>query len=126
MISVLRPGTIVSVDYADFEGNIQHGLFCVLYDEQIDSSHNFKNNFTAIKITTSFNMITSYCVPVTDGKSDKLFSRPCMALCSKLHTFDKSQVVGEIGRLHPHTLRQIYKCYRRFITELERQIEDYI
>ena len=45
MMSVLKPGTIVSVDYADFTGKVQHGLFCVLYDEQLDSSNNFKGNF---------------------------------------------------------------------------------
>ena len=126
MISVLRPGTVVSVNYNDFSGNPQHGLFLVLYDEQIDASNNFKNNFTAIKITTSYNMITNYCVPLTDGKSDKLFTRQCMALCSKVHTFDKSQVSEEIGRVHHTTLKNVYKCYRRFITEVERQLEDYL
>lgn len=123
-MSVLKPGTIVSVDYTDFEGNPLHGFFCVLYDEQLDSSNNFKNNFTAIKITTSYNMITNYCIPVSAENPD-IFKKDCMALCSKLHTLNKDQVTSVLGHLHPKTIKQIYRCYKRFESELERQMEDY-
>lgn len=125
MNNLLKPGTIVAASYGDFEGKKRVGIFCVLYTEQLDSSNNFKGNVVALKVTTSFNMITNYCVPLTDGKNEFL-ERDCMALCSKIHTLDKDQIYKTLGELHPYTLRQVYKCYRRFITELERQMEDYI
>lgn len=126
MKSVLKPGTIVCANYCDFNGNAQHGIFIVLYDEQLDSAHNFKGNVTAIKVTTSLNMTTSYTVFLKDGKTDCL-ERDCVALCSKVHTLDKDiQIYKIIGSLHPATLRAVYKVYRRYISEVERQMEDYI
>lgn len=124
MKSVLKPGSIVSVDYSSFDGKPLHGFFCVLYDEELDSANGHMNNFTAIKVTTSFNMLSNYAVPVTDGNTT-IFNKDCMALCSKIHTFSKDQVTEVKGRLHPITFRNVYRCYRRFITELERQMEVY-
>lgn len=125
MTHVLRPGTILCASYTDFQGNKQVGIFCVLYDEQLDSSNNFKGNIVALKVTTSYNMIVNYCVPLNDGRND-FFDKDCIALCSKVHTMEKEQVYKILGTLHPYTLRQVYKVYRRFVTELERQMEDYI
>ena len=125
MNNLLKPGTIVTANYADFEGKKRLGIFCIIYDEQIDSSNNFKGNCIALKISTSYNMVTNYSVPLTDGRNTFL-DKDCMALCSKLHTLEKKQVCKVLGSLHPYTLRQVYKCFRRFETELERQMEDYI
>ena len=125
MLGVLKPGSIVCASYGDFEGNKQVGIFCVLYDEQLDSTNTFKNNVVALKVSTSYNMITNYCVPLNDGKNP-FFDKDCMALCSKVHLLDKDQIYKQLGVLHPYTLRQVYKVYRRFETELERQMEDYI
>lgn len=125
MNSLLKPGTIVTANYADFEGKKKVGIFCILYDEQLDSSNTFKGNVVALKVTTSYNMITNYCVPLTDGRNS-FIERECMVLCSKLHTLEKEQIYKVLGSIHPHTLRQVYKCFRRFETELERQMEDYI
>ena len=125
MISLLKPGTIVCAKYPDFEGKLVPGIFCVLYDEQLDASNNFKNNIIALKVSTSYNMITSYCVPLNDVRNT-FFDKDCMALCSKPHVLEKDSVYKILGVLHPYTLRQVYKVYRRFETELERQMEDYI
>lgn len=125
MNNLLKPGTIVTANYADFEGKKRVGIFCILYDEQLDSSNHFKGNVIGLKVTTSYNMITNYCVPLTDGRND-FIEKDCMVLCSKVHTLEKEQIYKILGNIHPHTLRQVYKCYRRFETELERQMEDYI
>lgn len=125
MKSLLKPGSVVCSSYVDFEGKTCVGLFCVLYDEQLDSANNFKGNVIALKITTSYSMITNYCVPLNDGRND-FFEKNCIALCSKVHTIDKDNIYKVLGELHPYTLRQVYKNYRRFETELERQMEDYI
>ena len=125
MISLLKPGTIVCANYTDFQGNKLVGLFLILYDEQIDASHNFKGNVTAVKITTSLNMCSNYSVCLKDGKNEFL-DKDCFALCSKVTTLDKDQIYKVLGSLHPYTLRQVYKCYRRYETEVERQMEDYI
>lgn len=125
MKSLMKPGTIVCANYTDFSGSICQGIFLVLYDEQLDFSNNFKGNVIALKVSTQFHMITNYCVPLTDGHNS-FFDKECMALCSKVHTLDKEQVYKVLGVIHPHTLRQVYKVYRRFEAELERQLEDYI
>lgn len=124
MKSVLKPGTVVRVSYTDFNNKPLEGYLCVLYDEELDASNKYMNNIIAIKITTSYMMIDNYSVPVTDNYTT-LFTRDSMALCSKLHTFSKDQILDIKGRLHPKTFRDVYKCYRRFITELERQMESY-
>lgn len=125
MNNLLCPGTIVAAKYNDFNGDPQTGLFLILYDEQLDSSNTFKSNFVCVKVSTKLQMVTNYCVPLTDGHND-FFDKPCIALCSKVHTFSKDQVYKTLGRLHPYTMKQCYKVYRRFETELERQLEDYL
>jgi hypothetical protein len=126
MLSLLKPGTIVCANYADFQGNKLVGLFLVLYDEQIDASHNYKGNITAVKVTTSLNMCSNYCVCLKEEGVNDFLDKDCFALCSKVITLDKEQVYKVLGCLHPRTLRQVYKCYRRYETEVERQLEDYI
>lgn len=125
MQSLMKPGTVVCANYTDFQGNKTVGIFLILYDEQLDSSHTYKGNVTAIKVTTSLNMCTNYCVCLTDGRSD-FFERDCFALCSKVTVLDKEQIYKVLGNIHPYTLRQVYKVYRRYEAELERQMEDYI
>ena len=125
MQSLLKPGTVVCANYNDFLGNKTVGIFLILYDEQLDSSHTYKGNVTALKVTTSLNLCTNYCACLTDGKNDFL-DRDCFALCSKVITLDKEQIYKVLGTIHPYTLRQVYKVYRRYEMELERQMEDYI
>ena len=125
MISLLKPGTVVCANYTDFQGKVTNGLFIVLYDEQLDSSHNYKGNVTTLKITTSLNMCTNYCVCLTDARNE-FFDKDCFALCSKVNVLNKEQIYKILGVVHPHTLRQVYKCYRRYEVEVERQLEDYI
>lgn len=125
MVGLMKPGTIVCANYTCFDGKTDSGIFCVLYDEQLDASNNFKGNIVAIKITTSLSMVANYCTTLTDGRNT-FFNKDCIALCSKVHTLEKDQVYKVLGTLHPATLRQVYKCFRRFESELERQMEDYI
>lgn len=125
MQSLLKPGTVVCANYTDFLGNKTVGIFLVLYDEQLDSSHTYKGNVMALKVTTSLNMCTNYCVCLKDGRNDFL-EQDCFALCSKTNILEKDQIYKILGSLHPYTLRQVYKVYRRYETEVERQMEDYI
>ena len=63
MNNVLRPGTIVCACYGDFDCNKRVGIFCVLYDEQLDGMLN-NNNVTAIKITTSMRGAIYICAGI--------------------------------------------------------------
>lgn len=122
---VLLPGTVVASNYVTLNGEHKVGLFLVIYDEQLDASNNFKGNVLAFKITTSYKMITNYCVPLLDDYTNFL-EKDCAALCSKIILLDKANIFNVIGELHPYTFRQVFKCYKRFESELNRQIEDYI
>lgn len=121
----IRAGSVVCANYCTFEGIKSIGIFLVLYDEQFDAANNFKGNVAALKVTTSFDMITNYCVPLTP-ENNSFMERECMVLCSKIHTMNKKQIYKILGRVSSYTLKQVYKQYRRFESELERQMEDYM
>lgn len=126
MVGVLEPGSVVLAHYCDFTGEKKQGVFLVLYDEQLDSLHSYKGNVTALKVTTSLRMSSNYNVCISDGRNEFL-DKDCFALCSKVHTLSKSdQIYKRVGVIHPATLRQVYKVYRRYEMELERQMEDYL
>jgi mRNA-degrading endonuclease toxin of MazEF toxin-antitoxin module len=122
MSKIYNPGTVVLATYNTFSGEVAHGLFLVLYDEALDPRHNFKENITVVKISTSYDMLTNYCVPLRDGNT--FFDKDCMALCSKVQTFHKDQVYKSLGVLSPRSFREVYKVYKKFISELERGLVD--
>lgn len=121
---ILKPGTVVCAHYNAFKGDDRVGVFCVLYDEQLDSSNNYKGNIVALKVTSQNKMISNYCVPIRSDV-DKFFEQDCIVLCSKIHVIEKEQCYKKIGNLSSQTLRQVYRMYRQFERELERQVEDY-
>lgn len=123
--NIYRPGTLVCAKYLDFEGVSQNGVFLVVYDEALDSHHQFKNNITALKCTTSSAIIGNYTVALNDGNNPDI-ERDTIVACSKVHTIDKSQIFKTICTIHPITYKNIYKVYKRYISETEREMEDYI
>lgn len=125
MKDIYRPGTIVCAHYKTFKGESQPGVFLVLYDEALDSQHHFKENIVALKCTTSSAIVGNYTVALNDGNNPKI-ERDTIVACSKIHTLDKSQVFKEVCVLHPVTFRTVYKTYKRFISEVEREMEDYL
>lgn len=126
MARVYTPGSIVVANYLDVQGKYNTGFFCVLYDEQIDPVCSFKSNVIALKITTSYNMMmTNHAIPVSND-NNTFFDRECMALCSRPYVIDKSRILELKGYLDPKTFGQVYRGYKRFESELERQTEDYI
>lgn len=125
MDNIYRPGTLVCVNYKDFKGKIQPGVFLVIYDEALDSHHQFKNNVTALKCTTSSSIIGNYTVALNDGNNPDL-ERDTIVACSKVHTLDKSQIFKTICTIHPVTYRSVYKVYKKYMNEIEREMEDYI
>lgn len=122
---IYRPGTLVAARYKRFDGSMQPGVFLILYDEALDSHHQFKENVTALKCTTSNAIIGNYTVTLNDGNND-FVERDTIVACSKLHTLNKNQIFKEIGVISPITYRTIYKVYKRFINEIEREMEDYL
>ena len=124
MNNVLRPGTIVCACYGDFDCNKRVGIFCVLYDEQLDGMLN-NNNVTAIKITTSMRGAMNYSVPIFKDK-EPFLDQDCYALCSKVHTLSKQQTYKILGVLSKNSMFQIYKIYNKYSRSMLTQIENYI
>jgi len=122
MSKIYTPGSVVGVDYTDFNGKKQTGLFLVLYDESLDSSVTFKNNIVCLKISSQIRQCSAYSSSLDDVS---FLNKGSLVLCSKVHTFDKGQVFSTLGEVHYNVLKRVYRIYRRFITELERQVEDY-
>ncbi len=120
----LVPGTIVCAAYNEFEGERKAGIFCVLYDEQLDNNILQKKNVFAIKLTTQTTLTGNYSVEVLLNRNDFL-DKQCVACCSKVHILHKIHNVYKVlGVLDPITMKNIYKTYNRFVTEVERQILD--
>ena len=66
----LTPGTIVCSKYNDFDGQERIGLFCVVYDEQLDNNVFEKKNVLCLKLSTQYETFT---IPVrTSGREDCL------------------------------------------------------
>lgn len=123
--SVFTPGTIVCANYRDFNGVERVGIFCIIYDEQLDPSMNYKKNVLGVKVTTSLGLCTNYCVALNDGFNN-FFDKDCLALCSKPHVLEKEACYKVIGVLSRTTFKKVYKEYKQFERELERQMLDYI
>jgi mRNA-degrading endonuclease toxin of MazEF toxin-antitoxin module len=124
---IFAPGSVVIATYNKFDGSEAEGLFVVLADEALDARNNMRDNVTVCKITSTFDMLSNnYCVPLNDSNND-FFDKPSMAVCSKVQTLSKSnQIKGCLGVLHSFTLRNIYKTWRKFEIEIDRQLENYI
>lgn len=125
METIFRPGTLVAARYKKFDGSTQPGVFLILYDEALDSHHQFKDNVTALKCTTSDSIIGNYTVTLNDGNNNFL-ERDTVVACSKVHTLNKSQIFKVIGIINPITYTTVYKVYKRFVNEIEREMEDYL
>jgi len=123
--TIFRPGTLVCANYRDFKGKLVPGVFLIVYDEALDSHHQFKNNVSALKCTTSDAIIGNYTVTLNDGNNPSV-ERDTIVACSKMHTIDKVQIFKVICTIHPTTYRNIYKVYKKFTNEVEREMEDYI
>ena len=125
MNPIYRPGTLVCATYKEFDGKQQPGVFVILYDEALDSNHRFKDNVVALKCTTSMSIVGNYTVTLTDGNNPTI-ERPTIASCSKPITLKKSNIFKVICTLHPVTYRTVYKTYKKFAGEIDRQMEDYL
>ena len=120
----LLPGTIVLAKYNRFDGMLTDGIFCVLYDEQLDQNVFTKKNIVAVKLSTRLTTVSNYTVQV-DMDKNTFLKNPSVVCCSKTHTLHKEQqVYGILGTLDPHTYTKVYKNYLRFINEITRQVVD--
>lgn len=120
----LIPGTIICAKYNKFDGSDATGIFCVLYDEQLDSDVQTRKNIVAIKLSTQFTLVSNYSVEVDKERNSFLESKS-IACCSKLHILHKSdQVYKILGKLDSVTYTKVFKAYMRFISEIQRQAID--
>ena len=78
----IMSGTIVCSKFNTFSGEERTGLFCILYDEQIDGNVLNKKNVLAIKLTTQDTTIGDYTVAV-NGLKNPFLDQRCTACCSK-------------------------------------------
>ena len=122
----LIPGTIVCAKYNDFDGVERVGIFCVLYDEQLDTNTPMKKNAVCVKISTQATLVSSYSVRVNIDKNEFL-SKPCIVCCSKEHLLHKETNIYKIlGFLDKGTYKEVVKTYLKFSHEIQRQLMDLI
>ena len=120
----LMPGTIVCSTYQDFNGESKVGIFCVLYDEQLDNNIFTKKNTICIKLSTQTTLVSNYSCKI-DIETNRFLNSPCIACCSKLHLLHKeSNIYKVLGMLDKKTFKDIVKTYARFSNEVERQMFD--
>ena len=120
----LMPGTIVCAKYQDFEGQDRVGIFCVLYDEQLDNNVFEKKNTICIKISSQSTLVGNYSVKIPIDRNDFLKTQ-CIVCCSKVHVLHKqSNIYKVLGVLERGTYSQVVKTYLKFSNEMERQLID--
>ena len=124
-MEIYPAGTIVCANYKQFKGEVKPGVFVILYDEALDSAHSHKNNVMALKCTTHEDMVSNYSMSPNDGNHD-FMSKETVVACSKIHTLGKNQIFKTLGVVHPTTYKLLYKTCKKFMKELERQVEDYL
>ena len=120
----LIPGTIVCAKYNKFDGTSDTGIFCVLYDEQLDNNVQTRKNVTAVKLSTQLTLISNYSVDVDMERNSFLLSKSIVN-CSKVHVLHKEQQVYKIlGKLDTTTYTRVFKSYMKFVMETQRQAID--
>lgn len=120
----LMPGTIVCATYNDFDGEERVGIFCILYDEQLDNNVYTKKNTLCIKISTQSTLVSNYSAKI-DIERNSFLNNPCIACCSKVHILHKeSNIYKVLGCLDNGTMKQIIKAYLKFSSETQRQLLD--
>ena len=118
----LLPGTIVCAKYNKFDGTLADGIFCVLYDEQLDNNVSTRKNALCVKLSTQLTLVSNYIVDV-DMTRNTFLTAATMVCCSKVHVLHKEQQIYKIlGKLDPITYLRVYKNYMKFNSELVRQM----
>ena len=122
----IMSGTIVCSKFNTFSGEERTGLFCILYDEQIDGNVLNKKNVLAIKLTTQDTTIGDYTVAV-NGLRNPFLDQRCTACCSKVHVLHKKQQIYKVlGMIDKQTYNRIVKTYVNFQSKVTKQILDRI
>jgi hypothetical protein len=120
----LIPGTIVCAKYNKFDGTETTGIFCVIYDEQLDSNVLTRKNVLAVKLSTQLTLVSNYSVDIDMERNSFLLSKSIVC-CSKIHILHKEQQVYKVlGKLDKATYDRVFKSYMRFAFETQRQLID--
>ena len=115
-------GQVVLVKYLSFTKEVVNGLFLILYCENADISTSNRKNYTVVKLTTQL-VDTTYTVKISN-KYNTFLDKNCYASCSVIQTFNDDQIIRELGKIDKNTLMKVYRSYRGFQFELERQFLD--
>jgi len=122
----LQAGSIVLAGYNDFKGNRKAGIFLVLYDEQLDNDLFESKNVLAMKLSTQTTLLSNYVVRIPMNRNQFL-NTPSLICCSKTHLLHKcDNIYNVLGQLDSGTVKLVYKTYKKFINEVDRQILDSI
>lgn len=120
----LIPGTIVCSKYNKFDGSLDDGIFCIIYDEQLDNNVLTKKNVLALKLSTQMTLVSNYSVNVDMTRNSYLLKKSIVC-CSKVHLLHKEQQIYRIlGKLDSNTYNKVFKSYTRFSSEIQRQMVD--
>ena len=114
-----KPGQIVFAEYGGFDNEIRKGLFLVLYSETDDTTTENQKNYIVVKVTSQL-VDTTYVVKLST-KYNEFLQKDCYVACSKVHTFNYTQITGLLGEIDNNSLKKVFKCWCKFNYELERQ-----
>lgn len=117
-------GTVVIAKYTNFEGKRVTGLFLIIYSENNDIMTPNKKNYTALKVTSQ--LLDSSYVSKLNCNVVEFLDKDCYVACSKVHTLSYSEIIKSLGKLDAYKIMCVYRTYKRYQNELERQMLDII
>jgi len=119
--SPLCAGSVVLAGYNDFTGNRKAALFLILYDEQFDSDVPENKNVYALKLTTQSTLLSNYIVRI-NMRENSFLNSPSLVCCSKPHILHKvHNIYNVLGVLDSRTMKNVYRMYKKFANEIDRQ-----
>ena len=65
-------------------------------------------------------LFRSYTVKLKQDTTSFL-DKDCYVACAKIQTLSKSQVIKVLGKLSVHDMMKVYKVYKRYLNEQDRQ-----
>lgn len=120
--NLVVPGDVVLSEYYKLDGSKGIGLFLVVYCEKNDTSISRGNstNITGLKITSQADSVDNYSVVLPQDKITFL-DKTSFVMCNKPSSLSSSGI-KTLGRVYGPYLKQIFRTFKGYLTELERQM----
>lgn len=109
-------GDFVLLNYLTFTGNVEKGIFFIVYHECYDIPTS--QNFVALKVSTK---PSGYQIKIDKGKLHFL-DKESFINCSSPHRFQEQQVIQILGRSNDYYINRVLSQLDRFHATMENQL----